>query len=446
MTSNKPNTVNQALKILAYNEWAWQELQKPEEKINPHPKDRATVSSLAEAQYSWTERQGKLAVVLLKRYATKFSAHGMDITHLIKNPVFDDPFRVISSAKTIEVIEEIDSDPIIEMRFPYSKKIVDLIRCLKTQTIPASYFIYDGENKSWRITKTDVTTFYCTMVGIRYNFDFITPSLLDDFEEIKKLKLTYKRPHAILQDDKILLKNVHENLQQYWDENIAGKKTLLQLDTLKNLNVDQSGIKVKAYSEVAQKIAHNCNQGLWIDKNSYSKDQVLLGLMELDCFPLVMTVSGDVTNDKNEIKDLTDWLKRFEIQGFDPLKHFFWGFDLKEPKMVKDYKDDSRWMVTDTMKLDRYEWEQGFELSEMSRHFKVIDHNTKVCFIRNKLPRTMVRSGVEAKAGLITIGGGYYASGGEIIQRYLDNLPKKLYYSDVEPGFYRQTGRTIRKL
>tara|TARA_B100000424_G_C22705870_1_gene384639 strand:- start:443 stop:619 length:177 start_codon:yes stop_codon:yes gene_type:complete len=58
----------------------------------------------------------------------------------------------------------------------------------------------------------------------------------------------------------------------------------------------------------------------------------------------------------------------------------------------------------------------------------------------------MVRSGVEAKAGLITIGGGYYASGGEIIQRYLDNLPKKLYYSDVEPGFYRQTGRTIRKL
>ena len=273
MTSNKPNTVNQALKILAYNEWAWQELQKPEEKINPHPKDRATVSSLAEAQYSWTERQGKLAVVLLKRYATKFSAHGMDITHLIKNPVFDSPFRVISSAKTIEVIEEIDTDPIIEMRFPYSKKIVDLIRCLKQQTIPASYFIYDGENKSWRITKTDVTTFYCTLVGIRYNFDFITPSLLDDFEEIKKTKLTYKRPHAILKDDNIFLKNVHENLQQYWDDNIAGKKTLLQLDALKNLNVDQSGIKVKAYSEVAKKIAHNCNQGLWVDKNSYSKDQ-----------------------------------------------------------------------------------------------------------------------------------------------------------------------------
>ncbi len=67
-------------------------------------------------------------------------------------------------------------------------------------------------------------------------------------------------------------------------------------------------------------------------------------------------------------------------------------------------------------------------------------------FIRNKLPRTVLRSKIKFKAGLVAIGGGYYATGGEIIQRYLDNLPKKLYYSDVEPSTFRLNGATIRKL
>ena len=58
MSTNVPNNINEAIKILAYNEWVW------DHGINfvPHPKDKATVISLAEAQYPWTEKQGRLAV------------------------------------------------------------------------------------------------------------------------------------------------------------------------------------------------------------------------------------------------------------------------------------------------------------------------------------------------------------------------------------------------
>ena len=444
MDSNQPSNINEAIKILAYNEWAW---DRPDNALEPHPKDKPTVQSLAEAQYAWTERQGKLAIVILKRYATKFRAHGIDIDPLLKSPTFEKPFRVISSAKTIEVIETTDDFFNIEMRFPYNKKIVELVRCCRTKKgLPEIYFSYDGDSKTWKITKTDVTTYYMTLIAARYDFDFITPSLLDEFEEIKKEKNLFKKPRAIYDGDKITLKNVHENLEKYWTDNIANKKPLLQLDSLKNLNVDQKGIRIKAYSEVAKKIAHNSSAALWVDKTTISKDQLLLGLMELDCFPLVMTVSGDITNDKNEIKDVTDWIRRFEIQGFDPLKHIFWGFDLKEPKMYKDYTEDQKWSIMQSMKLDRYEYEQAFELYEMAKHFKRIDEHTKICFIRNKLPRTVLRSKIKFKAGLVAIGGGYYATGGEIIQRYLDNLPKKLYYSDVEPSTFRLNGATIRKL
>ena len=96
MSTKKPKTINELIKILAYNDWAW-----TCKDMAPHHKDRPTVTSLAEAPYTWTERQAKLAVVLIKRYRTKFESRGFKINDLIVNPIFDQPFRVINPAKTI---------------------------------------------------------------------------------------------------------------------------------------------------------------------------------------------------------------------------------------------------------------------------------------------------------------------------------------------------------
>ena len=99
--------------------------------IKPHPKDHETVKSLAEAQYAWTEKQAKLALVILKRYLTKFQAHGMDIKELLDNPKYDEEFRVINFDKSIEKYIDEDGEEKIEIRFPYNKKIIQLIRALK---------------------------------------------------------------------------------------------------------------------------------------------------------------------------------------------------------------------------------------------------------------------------------------------------------------------------
>ena len=62
-----PLTINEAINILAYNDFFYITSPKlKNELVNPHPKDRETVMSLANAQYPWTEKQGKLAVILLK--------------------------------------------------------------------------------------------------------------------------------------------------------------------------------------------------------------------------------------------------------------------------------------------------------------------------------------------------------------------------------------------
>ena len=129
MHTDLPKTVNEALKILAYNDYFWgPDPKTPNSKIQPHPKDKETVRSLAEAQYAWTEKQAKLALVILKRYLTKFQQHGMNIKKLLDTPKYDEEFRVINFDKSIEKYMDEDGIEKIEIRFPYNKKLIQLIR------------------------------------------------------------------------------------------------------------------------------------------------------------------------------------------------------------------------------------------------------------------------------------------------------------------------------
>ena len=180
-----PKTINEALNILAYNEFFYQDPLKSH--INPHAKDRDTIKSLVEANYAWTEKQGKLAVIILKRYLTKFQKFGLDIKDLLDNPKYDEPFRVISFEKSVEKYIDEEEVPRIDVKFPYSKKLVSLIRCLKDQRgLPGGYYSYDGESKVWSFLQTDVTTYYLTLIAIRYDFKFVDTTLLDDYDEVKK--------------------------------------------------------------------------------------------------------------------------------------------------------------------------------------------------------------------------------------------------------------------
>ena len=87
MHTDLPKTINEALKILAYNEFFWDNIgaYKSRPKVYTHPKDRQTVHSLADAQYPWTEKQAKLAVVILKRYNSKFQKYNMEALRIYGN-------------------------------------------------------------------------------------------------------------------------------------------------------------------------------------------------------------------------------------------------------------------------------------------------------------------------------------------------------------------------
>ena len=448
MHTDLPKTINEALKILAYNDYFWSDpLATQKTQIKPHPKDYDTVRSLAESQYAWTEKQARLALVILKRYLTKFQAHGMDIKKLLDNPVYEDDFRVISFDKVIEKYTDDDNIDRIEMRFPYHKKVIQLIRCMKDKRdLPGMYALYDGEKKKWTFQHSDVTAYYLTLIAVRYDFKFTDDSLLNDYEEIKKQIIGYRKPTARLVAGEVVLDNAPESLQEYWNKNLKYKSALTQVDSLKNFDISTNGIEVPTETMIGHKIAHNNYHKLWIDSKSFSKNEVVKGLVELNCFPLIMPVSGDI-HMEDDVKDFWGWMNAFKAHGVDLLNECSWGFDVKEPIYKKDLErfNSERTYLLDNQKSKEF-FENLYELHQMSKQFKLINEQTKIIFVRNRIPRALIKSKVKPKASLVGIGGGYYATGTDNLKRMLENLPKKLYYSDHQPSSWDWHDHIIVKL
>ncbi len=444
MHTDLPKTINEALKILAYNDFLWAEA--PNTQIKPHPKDHETVRSLAESQYAWTEKQARLALVILKRYLTKFQAHGMDIKPLLDNPKYEEEFRVISFDKVIEKYTDDDGIDRIELRFPYNKKVIQLIRCLKDKRdLPAGYSQYDGEAKKWTFLHTDVTAYYLTLIAARYDFKFTDDNLLRDYETVKKEITGHKQTSAKLIGNEIVLQDAPESLQDYWNANLKEAPSLKQVDSLKNFNISTQGIHVAAQTSIGYKIAHNKYHKLWIDSKTFSKNDVVKGLIELDCFPLVMPVSGDIHMEA-DVKEFWEWMNAFKSHGVDLLNQCSWGFDVKEPIFKKDIdRHNDRTYLLDNQKSQEF-FENLYELHQMSKQFKLINQDTKIVFVRNRIPRAMIKSKIKPKASLVALGGGYYATGTDNLKRLLENLPKKLYYSDHQPASWDWHDHIIIKL
>lgn len=440
MQSDLPKTINEAIKILAYNDYFWSDPAKG--RITPHSKDYATVRSLAEAQYAWTEKQAKLAVVILKRYATKFQKYAMDITALLDNPVYEGPFRVINFEKTIDTLELNGNDKDIILKFPYHKKVIQLIRILKdNKCLPAGYSSYDGESKTWTFKHTDVTTYYLCLIAIRYDFKFLDQSLLDDFDKIRKEISAYKKPTARLVGTEIVLTNAPDSMKDYWEQNIKGEKPLIQLDKLKEFGISTRSIKIKSWSELGGRIARCEKTTAWIDRNDFSRDQVIAAFQELDCFPILMPVTGDPW-ERNDFDDWKQWLMTFERNKID-YKQMAFGFEFRTPR-----KEGFNPVIKneDTTDEEMTRWQLENELYQLSKQFKYVDQNTKVIFVRNRIPRSVIKSGIKPKCSFVAIGGGYYLSGTDALKRYLDSLPKTLYYNDHQPSSYDWNESIIKKV
>ena len=431
-TLRKLESMEAALKILAYNTGG------VFQNSGVHDKDFKTIQSLADAPYAWTEKQGSLATMFLKRYKTLIDKFGFDTDELIKNPRYDQPFRVISFEKSIDTFTAEDGREVLEMRFPYNEKIIALIRCLKKKTQELVPMLYDGETKKWTMNYTDTVAYYATLIAVRYDFKILNTKILDDYKEIAQEKKKYLPVVAEIDNDCIRLINASDSLVEYWQEHCQSLSYIQQRDQLKQFNISHVRNTSTPAATLAEKIAYALDINLYVDRKVYDKKTLLEAVIELDDLPALCPFSGDVQSGA-EITLFRDWLTAFDSVGISRDTISF-GFEFDPPIDIGDpeleqfpsanfvYGADSSMEERAKIYAD---WKEMHELSISNRK---ITAATKIIFVRNKIPRTLLKSGIRPKVAFMLQDYPTWPLSTNTLDRLVESLPKRLYYMSQKPS------------
>ena len=431
-TLRKLESMEAALKILAYNTGG------VFQNSGVHDKDFKTIQSLADAPYAWTEKQGSLATMFLKRYKTLIDKFGFDTDELINNPRYDQPFRVISFEKSIDTFTAEDGREVLEMRFPYNEKIIALIRCLKKKTQELVPMLYDGETKKWTMNYTDTVAYYATLIAVRYDFKILNTKILDDYKEIAQEKKKYLPVVAEIDNDYIRLINASDSLVEYCQEHCQSLSYIQQRDQLKQFNISHVRNTSTPAATLAEKIAYALDINLYVDRKVYDKKTLLEAVIELDDLPALCPFSGDVQSGA-EITLFRDWLTAFDSVGISRDTISF-GFEFDPPIDIGDpeleqfpsanfvYGADSSMEERAKIYAD---WKEMHELSISNRK---ITAATKIIFVRNKIPRTLLKSGIRPKVAFMLQDYPTWPLSTNTLDRLVESLPKRLYYMSQKPS------------
>ena len=428
----KLESMEAALKILAYNTGG------VFQNSGVHDKDFKTIQSLADAPYAWTVKQGSLAMMFLKRYKTLIDKFGFDTDELINNPRYDQPFRVISFEKSIDTFTAEDGREVLEMRFPYNEKIIALIRCLKKKTQELVPMLYDGETKKWTMNYTDTVAYYVTLIAVRYDFKILNTKILDDYKEIAQEKKKYLPVVAEIDNDCIRLINASDSLVEYWQEHCQSLLYIQQRDQLKQFNISHVRNTSTPAATLAEKIAYALDINLYVDRKVYDKKTLLEAVIELDDLPALCPFSGDVQSGA-EITLFRDWLTAFDSVGISRDTISF-GFEFDPPIDIGDteleqFPSANFVYGADTSMAERAKtyafWKELHQLSISNRK---ITAATKIIFVRNKIPRTLLKSGIRPKVAFMLQDYPTWPLSTNTLDRLVESLPKRLYYMSQKPS------------
>lgn len=162
---------------------------------------------------SFTEKQGNLAVTLLKKYEDKLSnALKQDVSALLNNPKFKSPFRTVNYLKKITIIDHPEYKKAVNVEFPYDDTILTKFKQYKNSV---NYAYWDKDTKSWIFSLDELTILFLLPLIEEHNFqcDNEFQNYIDQTNQVKK-NLEKFVPMAVLENSVIKFVNVSNHLPQ----------------------------------------------------------------------------------------------------------------------------------------------------------------------------------------------------------------------------------------
>lgn len=185
-------------------------------KIQLSNYDERIAQSLADqcfANNPFTEKQGLIAVRLIKKYRKQFRYSGFDkIDDIIENPVFKHPFRVVDRRKTAEILSlENPKRKMICLRFPFEN---DLVTKIKKNFDSLSTSEWDAENKQWLTSLTEENLDFVIDCLLPRNFE-LDAELSDYVEQYQNVKNNFENFIPML--------NKEDEIYKFKNTNFSGE-------------------------------------------------------------------------------------------------------------------------------------------------------------------------------------------------------------------------------
>lgn len=162
---------------------------------------------------SLTEKQGDLAVKILKRQKNKIeSLLNCQISQFLENPAFNLGIRKINRQKILKIAGHDNFTRIIQAVFPYNEEIVLHIRENKPQL---DFVNFNATEKIWEFPVNEKNLKFLMEFSIKFDFE-VDETLSNYFEQISQVLKSFENyvPIVDITEDGYIFKNVPTVIKQ----------------------------------------------------------------------------------------------------------------------------------------------------------------------------------------------------------------------------------------
>ena len=367
--------------------------------------DRAVIQSLAAAHTqgrAYTQKQRDLVMRLVKKYQSALVGEfGKLATDAIDLTSFRFP---VAEAKSSTKYIKIENKKIL-VSFPYSEKLVENIKKFKAST-KVKLAEWDVDKKVWAFDLEESNVLWVANNLMTPEFT-VDDNFLEIFEEITQVLENIEDHVPILVNTEAGFKfaNGHKTLPDIDADNVIEAVLLAKHYGISVWDEKVSNLlKNEEISPVLDKFINETgSENLNFDLSTTNIDQ-FKDLFKFNVPVLIVIPAG------YELKYLKNW--------------YFW---LKSQNFQE--KDISvMFRLENTVGRDFNDYVRTFELNTP------LHENTKIVFISQKLPKPIIKSGIDFKfvLNLGNITGVHYS-----ITSYLQNEPCMIKYTDTKQLGYR---------
>lgn len=343
-----------------------------------------------------TEKQRTAAIKILKHYESSIAPFFGNISHLLNNPIYKLPVRVLKTIKKITIADHVTYGRIIKVEFPYNEDKVRIIRENRDRLALSSW---DQEMKCWVFSLDEASIVFLTDFLEQENFD-IDPEIVNYAAEAKKIIKNMESyvPMLVLENNLPKIINSPKNLPKLISSNVI--EAVFECRKIGVLTwseeIDNQLANANVSEQVIEFLSSDYDKKILIDSQFTS----------IKCL-------------ENIVQYMSPCL--FVIPG---------GNEFEKMSMAYNFLNSIGIADKDMSVMFRLPSDEGGNFNNFVKDHKLnspIGENTKVVFVGTKFPKSILKSKIKFNS-IINLG---MYSAHHTTQSFLENHENVVVFSEV---------------